>query len=669
MQVKEHPSRTLLKKTGFFPVVRHMRFIRKQQRIIYENIENITKKVSPINMRVRLYYTGTRAINLLADITNYIMLELGQPMHAFDARVVKQIEVGRANDGDTYTTLDGVERNVLTVRFKEFNSAAVDKLKKAIGVNNGQYYITNASDGTLKAYMFEYPVSVIESFEQTTIDNTEYIKANLTNKSGMGINIRTGEIIKYNSDGNGRYTLSGTAISGEESYLTSGTFDNSDSNIASSFVAKGVSFYNINVGGKPISVLGPQIILRDYLEATWAPGSTTYTDEPVVVFGRKIRFFTGENYWQIDTDNVLKTSDNNTYDRWTLAYKLNDTDNVASFVDKDGAEIVMLDKNGNELDPAYRLKITDFCDINSLLGLTNTNDIFTDDFGSRISGTPVTTNGIWDKYIVKHFTTNNMQKGFIQNEILQTETSPDISELSVNTDIKKIRLAKLFPGEHIGIVDKDKTDVNVERFYCVATTRGLFESSLYTDWINSTSTTASLEWWNDYLGNKGYDYYIGHDLVNEYLQGNYQYELSQSGVVILDLETIAKIQEMFDKEAGFERNSLIRTLFIIIGICIISYTMILMLCWVIDTHADMGISLLNKATLGNWTAVASDDDVPTHTSGDKQYITSGKLLKNSLWMIALAIVCIRVNIIDAVLKIINFVGPLVKYIQSMISGS
>ena len=63
-------------------------------------------------MQVFLYYAGMRSINLLVDLTNYIMLELGQPMHAFDARVVKNIEVGLANNGDKYTTLDGTERNL-----------------------------------------------------------------------------------------------------------------------------------------------------------------------------------------------------------------------------------------------------------------------------------------------------------------------------------------------------------------------------------------------------------------------------------------------------------------------------------------------------------------------------------------------------------------------------
>ena len=56
-------------------------------------IENIQANVSPMEMQIRLYYCGMRAINLLADITNYIMLELGQPMHAFNGDKMKKIVV------------------------------------------------------------------------------------------------------------------------------------------------------------------------------------------------------------------------------------------------------------------------------------------------------------------------------------------------------------------------------------------------------------------------------------------------------------------------------------------------------------------------------------------------------------------------------------------------
>ena len=75
-------------------------------------IENIKNNQTPLDMQIFLYYVGMRSISLLVDLTNYLMMELGQPMHAFDARVVKNIEVGLANEGDTYTTLDGVERKL-----------------------------------------------------------------------------------------------------------------------------------------------------------------------------------------------------------------------------------------------------------------------------------------------------------------------------------------------------------------------------------------------------------------------------------------------------------------------------------------------------------------------------------------------------------------------------
>lgn len=75
-------------------------------------VNNITKKVSPVNMRIRLFYCGTRAINLLADLTNYVMLETSQPMHAFDARKVNQIEVKRFDKPFTFKTLDGVDREI-----------------------------------------------------------------------------------------------------------------------------------------------------------------------------------------------------------------------------------------------------------------------------------------------------------------------------------------------------------------------------------------------------------------------------------------------------------------------------------------------------------------------------------------------------------------------------
>ncbi|MDD6145922.1 MAG: phenylalanine--tRNA ligase subunit beta [Oscillospiraceae bacterium] len=82
------------------------------QRYSCLQVENITKNVSPVNMRIRLFYCGMRSINLLADLTNYLMLEMGQPMHAFDSRKVEKLRIKRFPESFTFRTLDGVDRKI-----------------------------------------------------------------------------------------------------------------------------------------------------------------------------------------------------------------------------------------------------------------------------------------------------------------------------------------------------------------------------------------------------------------------------------------------------------------------------------------------------------------------------------------------------------------------------
>lgn len=82
------------------------------QRYSCLKFENIQKNVSPVNMRIRLYYCGMRAINLLADLTNYLMLEMGQPMHAFDSRKVEKIRIKCFDKPFVFRTLDGVDRTI-----------------------------------------------------------------------------------------------------------------------------------------------------------------------------------------------------------------------------------------------------------------------------------------------------------------------------------------------------------------------------------------------------------------------------------------------------------------------------------------------------------------------------------------------------------------------------
>lgn len=113
-------------------------------------IENCTTEKSPYWIRYRLCAVGLRPISNLVDVTNYILMELGQPLHAFDAETLKgnKIIVQSAKDGQKFTTLDGQERSL-----KE-NDGLICDAENAIalaGVMGG--LATEISDSSKKVFL------------------------------------------------------------------------------------------------------------------------------------------------------------------------------------------------------------------------------------------------------------------------------------------------------------------------------------------------------------------------------------------------------------------------------------------------------------------------------------------------------------------------------------
>lgn len=93
-------------------------------------VKNVKIGPSPLWMRMRLRASGIRPINNIVDITNYVMLEYGQPMHAFDYKCLdgKHIEVRTAGDRETFLTLDGQERTL------ESDMLVIADGKKPVGI-------------------------------------------------------------------------------------------------------------------------------------------------------------------------------------------------------------------------------------------------------------------------------------------------------------------------------------------------------------------------------------------------------------------------------------------------------------------------------------------------------------------------------------------------------
>lgn len=119
-------------------------------------IKNLSVKPSPFWMRRRLRALGVRAINNLVDVTNYVLMETGHPLHAFDCSMIagNKIVVRRAADGERFTTLDGKEHELDPGNLVIADAERAVALAGVMGGQNSEVK-DSTTDVTLEAAFFD----------------------------------------------------------------------------------------------------------------------------------------------------------------------------------------------------------------------------------------------------------------------------------------------------------------------------------------------------------------------------------------------------------------------------------------------------------------------------------------------------------------------------------
>ena len=146
---------------------------------LVKKVKNVIIKESPDFIKNRLIASGIRPINNVVDISNYVMLELGQPLHFYDAdRLGDKILVRMAENGEHLTTLDGTERKLSE------NDIVITNGEKAIGLAGVMGGIETEVEDTTKNVIIE---SAIFNPVKVRMTSNKILRSEASNRFEKGI--------------------------------------------------------------------------------------------------------------------------------------------------------------------------------------------------------------------------------------------------------------------------------------------------------------------------------------------------------------------------------------------------------------------------------------------------------------------------------------------------
>lgn len=592
-----------------------------------------------------------------------------------------------------------------TIKFYEFNQDAIDKINNFIGidgrnnVNNERWLIRKKGlTGSNELYLMEYPVYYVSGFQDYETENGDIDKTRVEaqiGKSDLLVNLKTSQIL-YKAKGNTSImTTNGTP------YITLGNSVNQTSAEGlSSFILSGLcevnvaeGINNVSDGAKNIKATTGRIVLRDYLEVTYAPDFDISDAEGLVVLGRKIRLINMTSVTSGDFDG--RPGVNVRYNISTIedAKKLKSQETGSKNTEgtaTSGTGEALGNKNlkwcpSNKSILSMDIPLSTLQQTKMVFDKTKPAAAFVNAAGEIVENTPNIM--VTDFASLTHLRNDGVIVRLASVEESVTALNPDNKNEKATVDSLPTALTQnlvdfstKFPGTMLGSADNTRDLQIMERtagaedtqmhqyFYTAFLATDMFETGLYSSWLNNPDETASLGWWIGYLNSNGYVYNLSKAAVEEFLTKNYAYELSQHGIVILDTRVVAFIQQQIDNETERETDIFIQTVFVTLGWLLIVYGLVLWIAWQVDTNLDVGLQLVNKMTLGSWIPIKDMEDCPYMDQERRRYVDFKRVTISCVILVFTGILLNILNIYSIVLLLIRTLGVFAQFVSENMSG-
>ena len=523
-----------------------------------------------------------------------------------------------------------IDLTIAYLRVNDLYSDTVKQLTEAVekGKSDRMIYVNG------NFYLMTYPMAVMDTLQ--TDGNGTYQISYKTDDS-MLLNFSTGEIL------NVQQTTASEAgqVQAADSYIGLGdqTIQNYQQFIVSDVTGQ------VNIAGKADtradgtagniqqSVVNrvPAFVLRDYLEGSYTPGvlNDGNVDESLVCYGRLLRF------------NLQGTS----------GEQHNIADTIAYYIDQQHSKISK----------------TGFSDVYPWQ-LANAADLFTAQTSDhKIKRLPQ------QQESVGSTTNGDPQATNVQN--LPQETVSQISPVAQ------------FPGD-LDRWDADKSgNTQKPRMYAVATTLDLNSSGILNHWMQSEDQQLSLAWWQTWLNSHSYNYHLTDDVINKWINAEYNIVLGQRDFVILDTDKVNKTNNTFVDKALSKASTGWKTLMVFIGIVCVIIQTLFVLCWTFDIVVGLDLHLTEKIQGGRYTAVKDKSELMNmyggysgrmgyegyssygggRNIGPRPIDFTGVLLK-IVWLMGLGIILMTVNPLTIFQVIFKLAQGIAKISEDLTAG-